>query len=101
MDYTNRPESNQHPNQHDYDLLEEIYAHTASTTTVGRTASNSALKRVPAGPGIPAEWGDALVSGHEGAGHHAHAGGAHSHNHAFVKDLGAGKKVVTFVVWAE
>jgi hypothetical protein len=27
MDYTNNPSTNQHPNQHDYDQLEAIYAH--------------------------------------------------------------------------
>src|SRR4029453_1923478 len=27
MDYTNDPSTNQHPNQHDYDQLEAIYAH--------------------------------------------------------------------------
>lgn len=35
MDYTNDPVSNQHPNAHDYQQLEGIYAHTDSTTTVG------------------------------------------------------------------
>jgi len=35
MDYTNDPASNQHPNTHDYQQLEGIYAHTDSTTTVG------------------------------------------------------------------
>jgi hypothetical protein len=101
MDYTNNPESNQHPNQHDYDLLVSKYAHLDSTTTVGRTAPKSGLRRVPAASGIPAEWGDALVGGHDGAGHHAHSGGAHSHHHAFVKDLGGGRSVFTFVVWAD
>jgi hypothetical protein len=33
MDYTNLPESNQHPNTHDYDQLVSIYAHADSTTT--------------------------------------------------------------------
>ncbi|HSG33914.1 MAG TPA: hypothetical protein VLA37_05215 [Sphingomonadaceae bacterium] len=31
MDYTSNPESNQHPNQHDYDMLEQIYGHTHSS----------------------------------------------------------------------
>ena len=46
MDYTNDPDggaggassndpSNEHPNAHDYDQIETIYAHTDSTTTVG------------------------------------------------------------------
>lgn len=41
MDYTNNPSSNQHPNQHDYDMLLTIYSHTDSTTTVGQTISRS------------------------------------------------------------
>jgi hypothetical protein len=101
MDYTNNPESNQHPNQHDYDLLEEIYGHADSTTTIGQSAQSAAkMQRVPAGRGVPAEWGDALVSGHAGAGHKAH-GHAHAHPHAYVRDLGNGNAVFTFVVWAE
>lgn len=35
MDYTNDPESNQHPNAHDYEMIETIYAHLDDTTTVG------------------------------------------------------------------
>jgi hypothetical protein len=34
MDYTNDPSTNQHPNQHDYDQLEAIYAHLDSFTTI-------------------------------------------------------------------
>lgn len=30
MDYTNNPSTNQHPNQHDYDMLAQIYSHTDS-----------------------------------------------------------------------
>lgn len=35
MDYTNNPGTNQHPNNHDYQMLEDMYAHFDSTTTVG------------------------------------------------------------------
>src|SRR3990170_6045615 len=34
MDYTNNPSSNQHPNAHDYDQLQAIYAHLDSSTTL-------------------------------------------------------------------
>ncbi len=40
MDYTNDPDgppSNEHPNSHDYDQLDTIYAHLDSITTVGQT----------------------------------------------------------------
>ncbi|MFQ5541156.1 MAG: hypothetical protein ACE5F4_02835 [Candidatus Paceibacteria bacterium] len=33
MDYTSDPTPNQHPNAHDYDMLEEIYAHLDSVNT--------------------------------------------------------------------
>lgn len=36
MDYSIDPTPNQHPNQHDYDQLELIYAHLDSTTTVSQ-----------------------------------------------------------------
>lgn len=50
MDYTSNPSgppSNEHPNQHDYDQLEAIYAHLDSTTTVGSAVQASGqLQRV-------------------------------------------------------
>jgi hypothetical protein len=44
MDYTNLPESNQHPNVHDYAMLETIYAHLDATTTLkGATPSTQTV----------------------------------------------------------
>jgi hypothetical protein len=84
MDYTNDPTSNQHPNQHDYDQLESIYSHTDNTTTVssttaasGQTVGNS-----------PRSWGERV----EGSREHGES--------TYVRDLGNGSKVVTFVIWA-
>lgn len=82
MDYTNDPTSNQHPNAHDYELLESIYAHLDTTTTVG-TVSTSA----PAA-NAQNEWGRAI--GHN----------ADGHADEFEKDLGNGNAVVTHVFWA-
>jgi hypothetical protein len=53
MDYTSNPlgpPSNEHPNKHDYDQIETIYAHLDSTTTISSVlgvfdAMNSALSR--------------------------------------------------------
>ena len=39
MDYTNFPESNQHPNTHDYQQLELLYGHTDSTNTVAASTA--------------------------------------------------------------
>lgn len=86
MDYTNDPTTNQHPNTHDFDLLEAIYSHTDSTTTV-RSSSASA------GAGnAQNDWGKA-IGGHD-------ASGDHHHDDVFVKNLGNGQVVVTHVFWA-
>ncbi|MGE5251394.1 MAG: hypothetical protein ACM3QS_14415 [Bacteroidota bacterium] len=73
-----------HPNQHDYDELVTIYSHLDSTNTVG-----SAPAAVAKGDfSSPGEWGR-LVS--------TTARGDES---IFVRDLGRGNLVVTFVTWA-
>lgn len=83
MDYTNDPSSNQHPNAHDYAQLETIYnAHLDSTTTAGAAAPGGSRGA------DAADWG-VLVSTSQGG-----------HLSTFVKDLGAGELIVTFVIWA-
>jgi hypothetical protein len=85
MDYTNDPSTNQHPNQHDYDELVIIYSHLDSTSTVGAAAAASG----PSAAGdSPASWGQ-LVRGSR----------AHGHS-VYVRDLGRGDALVTFVTWA-
>jgi hypothetical protein len=87
MDYTNNPGTNQHPNQHDYEMLEQIYAHTDSTTTVGQTTT----RMPPAASQIdmdgPGQWGR-LVSGSREQGHSV-----------YELDFGNGHKVLTHVFW--
>jgi len=52
MDYTNSPDSNQHPNTHDYYQLSTIYQHPDSSTTLAQTADTSN------DPGdTPRQWG--------------------------------------------
>ena len=99
MDYTNNPDSNQHPNQHDYDQLASIYSHTDSVNTSATQTTNFGV-RVPgkspvAPPGLndeagdsPAEWGKAI--GSDGRGR----------PNLFVQDLGGGRRKVTHVFWA-
>ena len=82
MDYTNDPSTNQHPNTHDYDELVTIYAHLDSTTTIGQgpaSASTSGTAR--------SEWGREVARSTSG------------HTSTFVRDLGAGNSIVTFVIW--
>jgi len=95
MDYTNDPSANQHPNQHDYDQLEAIYAHGDSVNTSLAFVEDGGGN----GKGNPAEvgqdidltdlsgWGEAVRQDAQGK------------NSLFVRNLGGKEKVFTFVVW--
>ena len=87
MDYSNDPIPNQHPNQHDYNQLEAIYAHVDSTTTVGQSTN------LPAAMGLsfdkPSQWGR-LVKRSRNAMHET-----------YELDFGGGNRIVTHVLWAE
>lgn len=73
MDYTNDPSTNQHPNAHDYEQLELIYAHLDSTTTVGAAAPS-------AGGNAPQQQ---------------------VRDDLWVQELGDGRRLFTFVFWAD
>lgn len=85
MDYTNNPASNQHPNQHDYDMLESMYAHLDTITTI--FASSASARNFNAED--KSEWGQEV--------HRSEDGRTSTHE----RDLGHGKKVYTFVTWAD
>lgn len=104
MDYSADPTPNQHPNQHDYDMLETIYAHLDSVDTVGPPADDGGNgkgngkgggKGKPAGVGAdidlndPSAWGSAVRQDAKGR------------NSLHVRDLGNGEKLFTFVIWAD
>ncbi|MEV6329380.1 hypothetical protein [Streptomyces sp. NPDC051909] len=80
MDYTSNPDSNTHPNQHDYDQLATIYAHLDSTSTVDQSAAVAQVGTEQA------SWGTRVE----------HTAGTD----LYVKDLGHGNKVITHVIWA-
>lgn len=86
MDYSNDPVPNQHPNAHDYAMLETIYAHLDSTTTVGQSLStrNQGIDQ-----DNPSTWGREIRKSADGRAS------------LYMKDLGNGKKVFTHVFWAE
>jgi hypothetical protein len=86
MDYTSNPESNQHPNTHDYDQLLTIYSHLDSTTTV--SSAPAAAAAAANGHAADAAWG-ALVKVTN-----------HGHGAWYMRDLGAGNLVLTHVFWA-
>lgn len=90
MDYSNNPDPNQHPNQHDYDQLESIYAHLDSFSTVD--ASAAIPQAPPAMDDIdfdsPGQWGR-IIRGSRESGQSLHE-----------LDFGGGHKIFTFVIWA-
>ena len=93
MDYTGRPAggngelSNEHPNQHDYDMLATIYSHLDSSTTIGMSTD-----AMPAGVSdvdldTPAQWGRLV-----------HDTGRVS---VYVREFGGGIRIITHVFWVE
>lgn len=107
MDYTNDPDggsggasstdpSNEHPNQHDYDTLAAIYEHLDSynSYTSGSTASTlgNGNARADVDLNDPSAWGRFVRGTARGS------GGGFA---VYVRELGAGNKLVTFVTWAE
>ena len=87
MDYGNDPTGNERPNAHDFEQLETIYGHLDSTTTVAASAARAGASDAQAGT-TPAAWGRA-VAGSLAQGHST-----------YVRDVGAGQQIVTFVTWA-
>lgn len=86
MDYTNNPLSNQIPNQHDYDMLETIYAHLDSTSTVGSAAVSSNGNDID--HDNRSTWGKSIRTSKDGKAS------------LFVKETKDGK-IFTFVIWAD
>ena len=85
MDYTSNPGTNQHPNGHDYEELESIYAHFDSVTTLKQSlfAGNPNQGTFDS----PQEWGRQLKRGDRTA--------------LFERNIGVDRKVFTFVIYAE
>lgn len=81
MDYTNSPESNRHPNQHDYDLLALIYSHLDSTNSYAASFPTSITQDIDWNN--PSEWGK------------------QTDDHVYVRDFGGGRKVITDVFWVD
>lgn len=89
MDYTADPDgppSNEHPNAHDYEQLETIYGHLDTITTVGQTIAN---RRNHDNADGSAEFGKTVRKDSRGK------------TSLYVRDLGKGEKVLTFVLWTE
>lgn len=102
MDYTSDPDgplSNEHPNAHDYEQLETIYAHTDDTTTVLSSLPSNKNGR----PNLDLDFEIPRNTNAE----ELRAFGRELRRDArnkvslYVRDLGLGQKVFTFVTWAE
>jgi hypothetical protein len=92
MDYTNSPGTNQHPNAHDYEQLETIYAHFDSSTTVGQTIASAAeMPRAMTEHDYAerSQWGRLIRSSKNGL------------KEVYLLEFGQGYKIFTFVTWAE
>ena len=94
MDYTSLPAGNTHPDNHDYQQLQDIYDHTESNFTMlapgqkgGSSGVDTSLAGAESGDGPPA-WGRAVHYDRQGRPDY------------FVQELGGGKKKVTHVLWA-
>lgn len=94
MDYTSNPigpPSNEHPNAHDYEQLELIYAHQDAKATVAETTTGSNMP--PAMTEIDyferSQWGKLIRSSKNGL------------KEVYLLDFGRGHKLFTFVTWVE
>lgn len=97
MDYTGDPDGtryaqlgNEHPNAHDYEELEVIYAHLDSFTTLGQAIAKGKANGAfaPADLSDPQEWGAEVRKSPD------------NRNSLFERDLGGNEKLFTFVIWA-
>lgn len=86
MDYTSDPTPNQHPNAHDYEQLELMYAHLDSSTTISQSSAALAAKDGEDIGEKASEWGKSIRD--------------NGHVAVFERDFGGGRKVFTFVIWA-
>ncbi len=98
MDYTNDPDGtiknqldNQHPNQHDYDEMTDIYAHLngggGDKPGNGKGKNKKAVIDAIVDHADPSSWGRAIKKDGQG------------NNSVFERDLGNGQVVITYVIW--
>lgn len=105
MDYTNDPDGtilgqldNQHPNQHDYDVLIGKYAHlNGIDDEEGDTGNNGkgGGKGKPADIGIPIDLNDSSTWGR------AVSEDARGNTSLYERNLGNGETLFTFVIWVD
>ncbi|MGH9156215.1 MAG: hypothetical protein ACRD1K_10375 [Acidimicrobiales bacterium] len=84
-DYTSNPETNQHPNDHDYAQLATVYSHLDTTTTIDGSPTSA---QGSSGDRRQDDWGRAIRTGPDGR------------PVLFRRDLATGETQFTWVVWA-
>ena len=108
MDYTNDPDgtiygqlNNEHPNQHDYDQLEAIYAHLDSIDTIGSADSGGKGNGKGGGKGKPANVGQGIDLDNPSSWGEVVSTDAKGRSSVHSRELGGDQKLVTFVIWAD
>lgn len=84
MDYSNSPDSNQYPNQHDYDMLNAIYGHLDTTTTIAATKATLA-----ADSNNESDWGREIYRSSD------------RRSSIFEKNVGNDNRILRHVYWTE
>ena len=83
MDYSSKLD-NPHPNAHDYDELQTIYAHLDSSSTIAQLSANFANADLR----TRSQWGAQVSRARNGR------------SAVFVRDFGDGRAILTHVMWA-
>ena len=100
MDYTSDPDgplSNENPNQHDYDELVSIYSHLDAFNSYAEPSGGGGSGGGGNGRGNGRGNGAAAPPGADIDG--VPAGAGPQDGDVFVRDLGNGNKVITYVFW--
>ena len=107
MDYTNDPDGggaygpgNEHPNAHDYEQLETMYAHLDSTNTATLSAAPTKFGLREVGKPVAQPGGDQGVGDTMADWGRAIRQDARGRPNVFVRQLPDGRKVITHVLWA-
>ena len=100
MDYTSNPSTNQHPNQHDYDQLATIYAHIDNISTAFISGGDTG-GRGDHGRGKSESVGQDIDLNDPSAWGHAVRQDAQGRTSLYMRDIGQGEKIFTFVIWAQ
>lgn len=96
MDYTDRPEGNEEPNQHDYDQLAQIYLHTHEPSGSDDGGGGPPAGKGPNRGGVPGS--DDIGNFRQGWGRPT-SFTADGRPDVYLRRLGDGQTVITHVFW--